>query len=173
VSVLSDLRADLRRDGCTRITVVPRILLAPRCQALVLMRLSQLWPGTLGIVFRRINYTRNGCDIAAQARIGASFAIPHPVGVVIGPDVVIGERCEIRQLATLGLGASGSPKVHDDVTIGIGAIIFGGITIGDGAQVAAHSIVRDDVPAGVLVAGIPAVVKGTNRRITERGPGGA
>jgi len=38
------------------------------------------------------------------------------------------------------------------------AIILGGVTIGNGSVVAAGSIVTNDVPENVLVAGIPAKV---------------
>ena len=167
VSVWADLREDLTRDRCTAMNVIPRFLLAPRCQALVLFRLSQLPSRALAAIARRVNYTRNGCDIAIDVKIGGGLQLPHPVGVVIGPGVVIGRRCTIRQHATLGRGGSGDPTVGDDVTIGIGAVIFGAVTIGDRAQIAAYAVVRDDVPSGVLVAGAPAVIKGRNRAFAD------
>ncbi len=43
-----------------------------------------------------------------------------------------------------------------DVWIGGGAILLPGVTIGDGAIVAAGAVVRHDVAAGDRVAGIPA-----------------
>lgn len=57
------------------------------------------------------------------------------------------------------------PKVREGVEIGkevwIGAraIILPGVHIGDYCVVAAGSVVTQDVPSGVLVAGIPAVIK--------------
>lgn len=158
-----NLTDDLRADGCTWRNVLPRILLAPRTQALVLMRLAQIRPNTLGLVFRRINYTRNGCDIAPRARIGGGVFFPHPLGVVIGPDVVIGSSCVIRQHASLGAGATGAPTLGDNVIVGIGATIFGGVTLGDRSEVAAHSVLRADVPAGMFAAGAPATVKGPSQ----------
>src|SRR5262245_8138487 len=50
--------------------------------------------------------------------------------------------------------------IGDDVWIGFNATILKGVTIGPGAVVAACAVVTRDVPAGVLVAGTPAVVKG-------------
>jgi acetyltransferase-like isoleucine patch superfamily enzyme len=44
--------------------------------------------------------------------------------------------------------------------IGAGAVVLPGVHIGAGAQVAANSLVDDDVPAGVTVAGVPAEVVG-------------
>jgi acetyltransferase-like isoleucine patch superfamily enzyme len=46
--------------------------------------------------------------------------------------------------------------IGDNVWIGAKAIILKGVTIGDGAVVAAGSVVTKDVAPGVLVAGNPA-----------------
>lgn len=50
-------------------------------------------------------------------------------------------------------------KIGNDVWIGHGAFICAGVTIGDGAIIAAKSVVSKDVPAYSVVAGNPAVVK--------------
>ncbi|MEP4309738.1 MAG: antibiotic acetyltransferase, partial [Lentilitoribacter sp.] len=49
--------------------------------------------------------------------------------------------------------------IGNDVWIGHGALIKAGVTIGDGAIIAAHSVVARDVPAYATVAGNPAVIK--------------
>jgi acetyltransferase-like isoleucine patch superfamily enzyme len=49
--------------------------------------------------------------------------------------------------------------IGNDVWIGHGAFICAGVSIGDGAVVAAHSVVSRDVPAYTVVAGNPAVIK--------------
>ncbi len=49
-------------------------------------------------------------------------------------------------------------KIGDNVWIGCNSIILKGITIGNGAVVAAGSIVTKDVPPKVLVGGNPAKV---------------
>jgi len=43
--------------------------------------------------------------------------------------------------------------------VGAGAAILGPVTVGDGATVAALSVVLSNVPAGALAVGIPAKVK--------------
>lgn len=51
-----------------------------------------------------------------------------------------------------------SVKIGNDVWIGQGAFIKGGVTIGDGAIVAAHSVVTKDVPPYAIVGGVPAKI---------------
>ena len=49
--------------------------------------------------------------------------------------------------------------IQNDVWIGHGAYIAAGVTIGDGAVIAAKSVVVKDVPPFAVVAGNPAVIK--------------
>lgn len=46
--------------------------------------------------------------------------------------------------------------IQDDVWIGAGAVVLPGVSIGRHAVVAAGAVVREDVAAGTIVAGVPA-----------------
>ena len=50
------------------------------------------------------------------------------------------------------------PVIGNDVWIGMNAVIMRGVTVGDGAIVAANSVVTRDVPAFAVVGGVPAKV---------------
>jgi len=50
-------------------------------------------------------------------------------------------------------------RIGRDVWLGANAIILAGVTIGDGAVVAAGAVVREDVPPYAVVAGVPATIK--------------
>ena len=49
--------------------------------------------------------------------------------------------------------------IGNDVWIGEGSLILSGVSVGDGAIIAAHSVVVNDVPPYALVAGNPAQIK--------------
>jgi acetyltransferase-like isoleucine patch superfamily enzyme len=50
------------------------------------------------------------------------------------------------------------PIIKNDVWIGRNVVIYPGVTVGDGAMIAAHSVVIRDVPPYALVVGNPATV---------------
>ena len=54
----------------------------------------------------------------------------------------------------------GKTQIKNDVWIGANCIILGGVTIGNGALIAANSLVNKDVPDYAIVAGSPAKVIG-------------
>ena len=55
--------------------------------------------------------------------------------------------------------ASKKIKIEKNAWIGMRSIILKGVTIGEGAIVAAGSVVTKDVPSYTLVAGNPAIIK--------------
>ena len=55
---------------------------------------------------------------------------------------------------------SGHDGCKNDVWIGAHSVILGGVTINNGAIIAANSVVTKDVPAYSIVAGSPAKVIG-------------
>lgn len=50
------------------------------------------------------------------------------------------------------------PIIGNHVRISKGAIVFGGITIGDNAIIGANAVVNKPVPDNAVVAGVPAKI---------------
>lgn len=97
------------------------------------------------------------CDIPLEARLGGGLLIPHPNGIVIHPNSVIGPNCLIFQQVTIG-ATNGVPTLGAHVDVGAGAKIIGPVTIGDHVRIGANAVVVDDIPAGATAVGIPAKV---------------
>jgi acetyltransferase-like isoleucine patch superfamily enzyme len=80
--------------------------------------------------------------------------------VSIGHGVAIGENVAIRDSDNHRLAdrqADSAPiEIGDRVWIGMNATILKGVRIGAGAVVASGAVVTREVPAGTLVAGVPA-----------------
>lgn len=81
----------------------------------------------------------------------------------IGDDVIISENVTIRDSDSHdildGKHKKSAPiNIGNHVWIGLNAIILKGVTIGDGAIIAAGAVVTRDVPSNSLVAGVPAKV---------------
>lgn len=100
-------------------------------------------------------YVGPGCllDLKDRITIGKNSTIAMRVLLLTHIDV---GRSAVRfqgyetQHAPLTIGA--------DVYIGAGATLLHGVSVGDGAVIGAGALVRDDVPPGTLVAGVPARV---------------
>lgn len=98
---------------------------------------------------------------------GVIFHTHLDASIVIGANCDIGPSVEFITGSHLigaasrraGYGTAKPIVVNDGCWIGAGSLILGGVTIGSGVVVAAGSVVIRDVPANVLVAGVPAVVK--------------
>jgi serine O-acetyltransferase len=119
----------------------------------------------LGGILRRVAVLRHrfwsavtGCDIPVNTRIEGGLLIPHPNGIVVHPDCVIGPNCLLLQQVTLGTSRTGVPTLGGHVDVGAGAKIIGGIRLGDDCVVGANAVVISDVVPGATVVGIPAMV---------------
>jgi len=93
-----------------------------------------------------------------QATIGGGLYIAHIGGVHINPQAIIGSNCDIAHRVTIGasaMGRKGAPVLGDSVYIGTGATLVGKIKIGNGAKIAANTLVMSNIPDGATVMGVP------------------
>jgi serine O-acetyltransferase len=162
-ALLLDARAIYGGDPAAH-SIDEVILAYPGFRAIAVYRLAhQLQGCEVPLVPRLLTelaHRHTGIDIHPSARIGASFAIDHGTGIVIGETAVLGDRVKLYQGVTLGAlsvdkrmaRVKRHPTIGDDVVIYANATILGGETvIGDGSRiggnvwltrsVAAHSVV--------------------------------
>ena len=110
------------------------------------------------------------CDFGKNVRVGenvfvnAGCCFQDQGGIRIGNDVLIGHQVV---LATINHGLDPERRGHHElapivignkVWIGSHATICQGVSIGDGAVVAAGAVVTKDVPPRTVVGGVPAKV---------------
>ncbi len=93
-----------------------------------------------------------GAEIDLNCQIGGGLMIPHPNGIVIHPNTVIGANCLIFQQVTL----AGAVELGDHVDIGAGAKILGPLKLGKHSRIGANAVVTSNVEFGITVVGIPA-----------------
>lgn len=125
-----------------------------------------------------------GCKVGAGTRIGSFVEVQRGVtigqrckisshtfvceGVTIEDEVFVGHGVmfindrhpraagDDGQLLTPADWTSERTRICQRASIGSGAVIMCGVTIGEGALIGAGAVVTKDVPAGSTVAGVPA-----------------
>lgn len=100
-----------------------------------------------------------GVFVGANSVIGPGACLGDHVfvnrGVTIGHDTHVSSYSRIQPGANLG----GLSHIGQGVTVAIGATLLERLVVGDGAFIGAGAVVTEDVPAKVLVVGIPAKFK--------------
>lgn len=91
---------------------------------------------------------------------GPGLCLPHYGTIVISPSAILGENCRIHVCVNIGLKNGKAPTIGNNVYIGPGAKLFGGIRIGDNVVIGANAVVNCDFPSNVSVAGVPARIIG-------------
>jgi serine O-acetyltransferase len=141
-------------------------VLHPRFLPIVLCRMSRAAKlrhiPALPELLTYLNIVIFGLEVTPRCEIGPGIFFPHPCGTVIGA-WRIGTNVTILQGVTLGAKQMDlvfdprlRPEVGDNVMLGAGAKVLGGIRIGDNVIVGANAVVVDSVEDNITVVGIPA-----------------
>lgn len=94
--------------------------------------------------------------------INAGCKFQDQGGIYIGDNVLIGHNVVLATLnhdenpERRGNLIPGAINIGDNVWIGSNATILAGVSIGDGAIIAAGAVVTKDVDENTIVAGVPA-----------------
>ena len=155
----------LKKDPAAR-SLAEVMLLYPGFHALIFYRISHWLFGHRRFFLARTvsQWGRGftGIEIHPGATIGDGLFIDHGAGVVVGETAEIGNNVTIYHGVTLGGTGKDKGKRHptigNNVLIGCGAKVLGPFKVGDGARVAANSVVLSEVPENATVVGVPGKV---------------
>jgi putative colanic acid biosynthesis acetyltransferase WcaF len=138
--------------------------------------------------WRRFLLRLFGAKIGKGVKVRSTCRVAFPWKLEIGDHAWVGDDTDLYSLAPISIGAHSvisqrsylCAAKHDhcrrnfamiaqpisigsQVWIATDVFVAPGITIGDGAVIGARSSVFDDIPAGVIAFGTPALVKGRRR----------
>lgn len=98
----------------------------------------------------------NNASMGTHLNFGAKFDdipnLPHGLnGIIVSHNAVIGSKCWIFHQVTIGEGRGGAPVIGDNVVLGAGCKIIGGVKIGSNAKIGAGCVVMKDIPDNAVV----------------------
>lgn len=168
----ADVRADARRlqgaYGKRYPWYLPEALLFDNgFQAVVFYRMASWCKRhripVLGPLLARLGLLLTGADLSPRATIGPGLRISHGHGLVVGGWARIGSGALLLHGVTIGSPSEGRvdqmPTIGDNVFLGTGATLIGGITVGDDVLVGPHAVVLSDLPDGARVRAPEPVVE--------------
>ena len=99
---------------------------------------------------------------------GAHFASPPDLvhylnGIIVSYYASIGENCTIMQQVTIAEEHGKAASIGNNVFIGAGAKIIGGVHIGNNVKIGANAVVVNDVPNDCTAVGVPARIINRNK----------
>jgi serine O-acetyltransferase len=161
----SDIASVVERDPAAR-KPLEVALLYPGVHAVWAHRLSHaMWHRGAYFPARALSQATRfwtNIEIHPAAELGPRLFIDHGAGVVIGETAEVGADVTLYHGVTLG-GTSLShgkrhPTIGDRVTVGAGAKILGGLTVGADSRIGANAVLVRSVEDHSVVVGVPGQV---------------
>lgn len=163
---ISHVGIDAMGDGCRIDPTVSVMRFSLREGAICLAQEVSLYAHTRLVVGDVTADPAVGIRIGARTIVNVGCYLSGEGGLDIGDDVLIGPHAKLLSaghaidegdaIIARNRITRGRIVVEDGAWIGAGAIVLEGVRIGRGAVVAAGALVRQDVPAGMVAAGMPA-----------------
>jgi len=174
LSIAKTARIRVANNGKLNFGYYPHIFVHPESTRLVMQENSELSVESGSCTVKQ------GCTIYigenAKLNLGSNLTLVSNTRIIAYADIHFGKDCIVGWEAQI-MSGDGHPVykggdepineprpifIGNNVWIGSRATILKGVTIGDGAVVAANSVVTKNVPPGCVVAGNPAKVVGEN-----------
>ena len=108
------------------------------------------------LVINTICLAITGIHVHRESDIGPGLVI-HNSNCIFILATRIGHSCTVNQGVSVGsIRGTGRPTIGNNVYVGAGCKVMGGVTVGDNVVVSANSLVVADVPNDCTVMGVPA-----------------
>ena len=117
---------------------------------------TQIWSPHKDVAFGHHVQFGPNCKIQCDIVFGNYVLVASNVSFVGKDDHLFCKTCV--PIWNSGRGDTFKTRIGNDVWIGHGAIVMGGINVGDGAIIAAGAVVTKDVPPCCIVGGNPAKI---------------
>lgn len=154
--------ASTRFENRVPVSVRGRLRIIKKNGSIKVGEFTEFWPEAKLSCLGKNNRSKARITIGRNCSIGDRTEIHAGEHVQIGNNVIIAWDCVIMDRDYHSTGQGGEilrpVTIGDNVWIGCRAIILKGVTIEEGAVVAAGAVVTRDVPSFTLVAGNPARV---------------
>ena len=100
------------------------------------------------------------CNIHRSCKIGPGFIIHHPTCIFIGPNLSIGRDFNLGPRTFLASlykydDPNDCPVISNGVTLTVGSVVVGGISIGEGVIAGPNSVVLKNIPPFHNIAASP------------------
>ncbi|NVO21368.1 MAG: hypothetical protein HXX13_16830 [Bacteroidetes bacterium] len=103
-----------------------------------------------------------------DGKIGGGLVLYHCYYGVISPDTM-GENCKVWHGVTIGFKNDLAPVIGNNVSISTGAVISGGLMIGDNVKIGPNSLIIKDIDSNCVVISDPGyVVKRDGKKVMEK-----
>ena len=107
----------------------------------------------IGLVLYKCNRTRYFIQIQRETKIGYGLYIGHGGPIVVNPNAIIGNNCNLSQFTTIGSNTSKGAIIGDNTYVGPNVCIVEDVKIGNNVTIGAGSVVTKDIPDNATAVG--------------------
>lgn len=107
----------------------------------------------IGKIMYRCSPLKYQIQIPHATKIGYGLFISHGGSVVVNPNAVIGNNCNLSQFTTIGSNSDKGAVIGDNTYIGPNVCIVEDVKIGNNVTIGAGSVVTKDIPDNATAAG--------------------
>lgn len=107
----------------------------------------------IGKVLYKFNPLKYHIQLPQQTKVGYGLFISHGGPIVVNPNAVIGNNCNLSQFTTIGSNDNNGAIIGDNTYIGPNVCIVEDVKIGSNVTIGAGSVVTKDIPDNSTAVG--------------------